>query len=125
MQLGGPFTLRGYQPAEIIGDYGFSGTVEFRTPVPLLNKVWPWLDDRLRLAVFYDFGWIDSHSHIDYPAKFLHSAGFGGYLHLTDWLAAQVGVGFPFVDDYSKNTARFYLNSDLDRILPLRNPEKL
>lgn len=127
MQLGGPYTLRGFQPAEIIGDYGFAGTLEYRTPIPLLNKIWPWLDDRLRLAVFYDFGWLDSHSHIDYPAKFLHSAGFGGYLNLTDWLAAQVGVGFPLIDDYGKNTARFYfsINSDLDRIIPLRNPEKL
>ena len=127
MQLGGPYTLRGFQPAEIIGDYGFSGTVEYRTPIPLLDKIWPWLDDRLRFAAFYDYGWLSSNSHIDYPAKFLHSVGFGGYLNLTDWLAAQVGVGFPLIDDYGKNTARFYfsLNSDLDRIIPLRNPEKL
>ena len=26
MQLGGPYTLRGYQPAELLGDYGVSGT---------------------------------------------------------------------------------------------------
>jgi len=127
MQLGGPYTLRGFQPAEVIGDYGFSGTVEYRTPIPLLDKVWPWLDDRLRLAVFYDFGWVDSHLDVGYPANFLHSVGFGGYLNLTDWLAAQVGVGFPLQDDYGKHTARFYfsLNSDLDRLIPLRNPEKL
>ena len=127
MQLGGPYTLRGFQPAEIIGDYGFSGTIEYRTPLPLLNKIWPWLDDRLRIAAFYDFGWVDSHSHIDYPKKFLHSAGVGGYLNLTDWLVAQVGVGFPLIDDYGTNTARFYfsINSDLDRLIPLRNPEKL
>ncbi len=127
MQLGGPYTLRGFQPAEIIGDYGFSGTVEYRTPIPLMDKIWPWLDERLRLAAFYDFGWVDSHSHIDYPAKFLHSVGFGGYFNITDWLAAQVGVGFPLIDDYGKNTARFYfgINSDLDKIIPLRNPEKL
>lgn len=127
MQLGGPYTLRGFQPAEVIGDYGFSGTVEFRTPFPLLDKVWPWLDDRLRLAAFYDYGWVDSHSHIDYPAKFLHSVGFGTYLNLTDWLTAQIGVGFPLQNDYGRNTARFYfsVNSDLDRLIPLRNPEKL
>ena len=127
MQLGGPYTLRGFQPAEIIGDYGFSGTVEYRTPIPLLDKVWPWLDERLRFAVFYDFGWLDSNDRVNYPAKFLHSAGFGAYLNLTDWLAAQVGVGFPFIDDYGKNVARFYfsINSDLDRLIPLRNPEKL
>ena len=128
MQLGGPYTLRGYQPAELIGDYGVTGTVEYRTPIPFLDRVWPWLDERLRLAVFYDFGWIGANGHTyDYPESFLHSAGFGGYLNLTDWLAAQVGVGFPFGHAYHESTARFYfcLSSDLDRLIPLRNPEKL
>lgn len=127
MQLGGPYTLRGFQPAEVIGDYGYSGTLEYRTPLPLLDKVWPWLDDRFRVAAFYDFGYVGSNSGLDYPAKFLHSFGVGGYLNLTDWLVAQVGVGFPLIDDYGKNTARLYfsVNSDLDRLIPLRNPEKL
>jgi hemolysin activation/secretion protein len=129
MQLGGPYTLRGYQPAEIIGDYGVSGTVEYRTPVPLLDKVWPWLDERLRFAVFYDFGWIGTNGNTyDLPQSFLHSVGCGAYLNLTDWLTAQVGVGFPLgTKYYGENTARFYfsVNSDLDRLIPLRNPEKL
>lgn len=128
MQLGGPYTLRGYQPAELIGDYGFSGTVEYRTPVPLLDKVCPWLDDRLRLAVFYDFGWIGENGNIyNYPQQFLHSVGFGTYMNFTDWLTAQIGVGFPLSNDYNNYDARFYfsVNSDLDRLIPLRNPEKL
>ena len=127
MQLGGPYTLRGFQPAEVIGDYGFSGTLEYRTPIPLMSKLWPWFDDRFRLAAFYDFGWIDSNSSIEYPARFLHSIGFGGYFNIADWIAFQFGLGFPLIDDYGKNTARFYfgLNSDLDRLIPLRNPEKL
>ena len=128
MQLGGPYTLRGYQPAEIIGDYGVSATVEYRTPIPFLDKVWPWLDDRLRLAVFYDMGWIGTNTDTyHYPETFLHSAGFGAYFSITDWLAAQIGIGFPFNNKYSGCDARFYfsLNSDLDRLIPLRNPEKL
>jgi hemolysin activation/secretion protein len=129
MQLGGPYTLRGYQPAEIIGDYGVSGTVEYRTPVPLMDKIWPWLDERLRFAVFYDFGWIGTNGNTyDLPQSFLHSVGCGAYLNLTDWLTAQVGVGFPLgTKYYGENTARFYfsVNSDLDRLIPLRNPEKL
>ena len=129
MQLGGPYTLRGYQPAEIIGDYGMSGTIEFRTPVPGLERVWPWLDERLRLAAFYDWGFIGlngGHAY-DYPSKFLHSVGFGTYMNLTDWLVAQLGVGFPFGNDYGESTARFYfsISSDLDRLIPLRNPEKI
>ena len=127
MFLGGPYTLRGYQPAEVIGDYGLSGTLEYRTPVPFLDKVWPWLDERLRLAAFYDWGWIGSNGGITYPSRFLQSVGFGTYMNLANWLTAQIGVGFPIMDDYGANTARFYfsLNSDLDRLIPLRNPEKL
>ena len=128
MQLGGPYTLRGYQPAQLIGDYGISGTIEYRTPIPGLDRVWPWLDDRLRFAMFYDWGFIGENDNLyNYPQSFLHSVGFGGYFNITDWLTAQVGVGFPFGDDYNENTARFYfcVNSDLDRLIPLRNPEKL
>ncbi len=128
MQLGGPYTLRGYQPAELIGDYGVSGTIEYRTPFPFLGKISPWLDDRLRFAVFYDWGYIgENGSAYNYPESFLHSVGFGTYMSLSDWITAQVGVGFPFGNDYNENTARFYfsVNSDLDRLIPLRNPEKI
>ncbi len=128
MQLGGPYTLRGYQPAELIGDYGISGTIEYRTPIPFLDKICPKLDERLRFAVFYDWGFIGVHGdRYGYPQSFLHSAGFGSYLNLTEWLTAQVGVGFPFGNDYNESTARFYfsINSDLDRLIPLRNPEKI
>ena len=128
MQLGGPYTLRGYQPAEIIGDYGVSGTIEYRTPIPFLDRVCPWLDDRLRFAVFYDWGYVgENGNQYNYTQNFLHSVGFGSYLSLTNWLTAQVGVGFPFGNDYNENTARFYfcVNSDLDRLIPLRNPEKI
>ena len=127
MQLGGPYTLRGYQPAEVIGDYGVSGTLEYRTPIPYLDRVCPWLDERLRLAFFYDWGLIGSNANMDYPSKFLHSLGFGSYFNVTDWLTAQVGVGFPLDDKYDTSTARFYfsINSDLDRLIPLRNPEKI
>lgn len=128
MQMGGPYTLRGYQPAELIGDYGVTGTIEYRTPVPFLDKVCPWLDERLRVAVFYDWGWLGENGNVyNYPQSFLHSVGFGTYINVTDWLTAQVGVGFPLGRDYNENTARFYfsVNSDLDRLIPLRNPEKL
>ena len=129
MQLGGPYTLRGYQPAELIGDYGVSGTVEYRFPIPFLNKIAPKIDERIKLAAFYDWGWIGAHDNIyDYPKQFLHAVGFGTYLTFTDWLTAQIGVGFPIGHKYyHENTARFYfsVNGDLDRIIPLRNPQKL
>ena len=128
MQMGGPYTLRGYQPAELIGDYGVTGTVEYRFPVPFLDRILPKVDERLKLAVFYDWGWLGENGGIyNYPQQFLHSVGFGTYVNFTDWLTAQVGVGFPLGRDYNENTASFYfsVNSDLDRLIPLRNPEKL
>ncbi len=128
MQMGGPYTLRGYQPAELIGDYGVTGTVEYRFPVPFLDRILPRVDERLKLAVFYDWGWLGENGGIyNYPQQFLHSVGFGTYVNFTDWLTAQIGVGFPLGRDYNENTARFYfsVNSDLDRLIPLRNPEKL
>ena len=127
-QLGGPYTLRGYQPAEIIGDYGVSGTVEYRFPFPFLNHISQKLDERVRLAIFYDFGWVGENGNVyNYPASFLHSAGFGTYITFADWLTGSIGVGFPFTRSYSESTARFYfsLNGDLDRLIPLRNPQKL
>lgn len=128
MQMGGPYTLRGYQPAELIGDYGVTGTVEYRFPVPYLDRILPKIDERLKLAVFYDWGWLGENGNIyNYPQSFLHSVGFGTYINFTDWLTAQIGVGFPLGRSYNENTARFYfsVNSDLDRLIPLRNPEKL
>ena len=128
-QLGGPYTLRGYQPAELIGDYGVSGTVEYRFPFPFLNHISQKLDERVRLAIFYDFGWLGENGDVyNYPHEFLHSVGFGSYLTFTDWLTAQIGVGFPLGEKfYGESTARFYfsVNGDLDRLIPLRNPQKL
>ncbi len=128
-QIGGPYTLRGYQPAELIGDYGVSGTVEYRFPFPFLNHLSQKLDERVRLAVFYDFGLIGENGHVyNYPHEFLQSVGCGAYLSFTDWLTAQVGVGFPLGKKYyNESTARFYfsVNGDLDRLIPLRNPQKI
>lgn len=132
MQIGGPYTLRGYQPAEMLGDYGFSGTVEYRIPIPGLdrldNKLCKWIDERVRLAAFYDYGWVGNNSNAyGVGDTFLHSVGFGTYMNFADWLTAQIGIGFPLKHEFSNNTARFYfsVNSDLDRLIPLRNPEKL
>jgi hemolysin activation/secretion protein len=52
MQLGGPYTLRGYQPATLLGDYGFTATAEYRFPIPFLNRIAPKIDERIKLAAF-------------------------------------------------------------------------
>ena len=133
MQIGGPYTLRGYQPAELIGDYGVTGTAEIRTPIPGLRKILPnkvkFIDDKVRLAVFYDFGWVKENGHLyNYPQNFLHSVGFGSYINLTDWLSMQFGVGFPLgTKYYDESSGRFYfgINSEMDNLIPFRKTEKL
>lgn len=133
MQIGGPYTLRGYQPAELIGDYGVTGTVEVRTPIPGFRKILPnkikFVDDKVRLAAFYDFGWVKEHNQLyNYPQNFLHSVGFGSYINVTDWISLQFGVGFPLGQKYyDESTARFYfgVNSELDNLIPFRKTEKL
>lgn len=133
MQIGGPYTLRGYQPAELIGDYGITGTIEVRSPIPGFRKILPnkikFVDDRVRLAAFYDFGWVKEHDHVyNYPQNFLQSVGFGSYINITDWIALQLGVGFPIGHKYyDESTARFYfgVNSEMDSLIPLRKTEKL
>lgn len=133
MQIGGPYTLRGYQPAELIGDYGIAGTVEYRFPIPFFGKILPekakFLDDKVKLAVFYDFGYVKENFNIyNYPQNFLHSVGVGTYINLTKWLSLQMGIGMPLGRKYyDENSVRFYfgLNSEVDKLIPNKPKERL
>ncbi len=132
MFLGGVYSIRGYQPSELIGDYGISGSFEVRTPVPGLNKILPkkiksW-SDKIKLAVFYDWGYVKEHNDLyGYPTNFLSSFGFGTYINLTEAIYVQMGVGIPVgPKNYNDDNARFYfsINTDIDRIF-LKPKERL
>ena len=132
MYLGGVYSVRGYQPSELLGDYGVVGSIELRTPIPGLDKILPekiknW-SDKIKLAVFYDFGYTKEHKNLyGYPSNFLHSVGFGTYINLTDAIYVQLGVGFPLGKKYyNEDSARFYfsINTDLDKVL-LKPRERL
>lgn len=132
MQIGGPYSIRGYQPGQLLGDYGVAGSLELRTPIPGLGKILPdklkFIDDKTRLALFYDWGYIKEHKHIyDFQQNFLQSVGFGCHIELTKFLSGQIGVGFPLGKKYYKeDSARVYfsINSELDKIF-LKTPERL
>lgn len=124
MYLGGVYSVRGYQPSELLGDYGVSGTFELRTPVPGLSKVLPekiknW-SDKIKLAFFYDWGYVKEHNDLyGYPNNFLSSVGVGTYINLTEAIYVQMGVGIPVGPKYyNDDNARFYfaINTDLDRM---------
>lgn len=132
MYLGGVYSIRGYQPSELLGDYGVTGSFELRTPIPGLEKVLPpqiknW-SNNIKLAVFYDWGYTKEHNDLyGYPSNFLHSVGVGTYINLTDAMYLQVGVGIPLGKKYyNEERARMYfsINTDIDKIL-LKPKERL
>lgn len=132
MYLGGAYSLRGYQPSELLGDYGVSGSFEIRTPVPGLQKILPkkvksW-SDKVKLAAFYDWGYVQEYNQVyNYPQQFLHSFGFGTYVNLTDAIYVQMGLGIPIGPKYyNDDSARWYfsVNTDIDKIF-LKPRERL
>jgi len=102
-QLGGAYSVRGYTEGLLLGDRGYSLTVEDRMPIPFLKHVSPWLNDRLQGAVFVDFGqaFLDS-SNSTYIGGLsgsaqrttLLGAGFGLRARLTQYLQGFVDFGF-------------------------------
>lgn len=132
MYLGGAYSVRGYQPSELIGDYGVAGSFEIRTPVPGLKKVLPqkvkfWAD-RVKLAFFYDWGYVKENNNLyGYDNNFLESVGIGTYINVTDAIFVQMGVGIPVGPKYyNDDKARIYfsVNTDIDRIF-LKPRERL
>jgi len=133
MQIGGPFTLRGYQPAELIGDYGVSGTAEIRTPIPGIKALFPkkiedTVDENVKFAAFYDFGYVKEHKSIyNYPQNFLNSVGIGLYVNLTKTISTQFGLAMPLgYRHYNEKTPRFYfgISTEFDKLIPLKAKKK-
>lgn len=124
-QLGGFNNVRGYQPGVLLGDYGISGTVELRTPVPGLKKILPekvkHISDFIKLIAFYDFGYIGQNANAyNYTQNFLMSCGAGLNVILPSGFAFNLAVGIPLDrKDYATGDARvhFNLTTDVDRLI--------
>jgi hemolysin activation/secretion protein len=60
MQIGGAYSVRGFSEGLLAGDSGYNFGVEHRWPIPGLQRVSPWLANRVQGASFFDFGnvWI-------------------------------------------------------------------
>lgn len=123
MQIGGPFSVRGYEPGVLLGDYGVSGSLEARMPVPFIKAIFPkkkeYLEDRVKFVMFYDWGYVKEHGHLyDYPVNFLQSVGTGLHFYLTDYLSASCSLGIPVGEKrYQGADARlnFAINSEVDK----------
>ena len=112
MAIGGMSSVRGYDEAYRIGDYGVTASFEYRMPVPgfkaLLPKKYEFISDSIQLAGFYDFGWYGNR-FTDKSSEYMMSAGPGVVLKLTKYLSANMYWGFPIgkrLPDYVNNMDR-------------------
>lgn len=102
-QIGGIANVRGYPPAEVVGDNGYSSTFEWSFPayfvpknisVPFSKaKVY----DSFRFAMFYDW----ANTHLRRPLlneeknKTLRGVGWGIRFNLPEDFSARVDFGWP------------------------------
>jgi hemolysin activation/secretion protein len=102
-ELGGPTSVRGYEPAEYSGDKGLYSSLEWSVPpyfIPDYTKV-PFtqlsLKDCLRLVAFYDFGFAHLNSVAVGEEKntTLRAYGYGIRLNVRDNLTVRFEVGYP------------------------------
>ena len=99
MQFGGISSIRGYQEGFLLADSGITGSAELRFPIPFLGMILPeklkFIDDSIKLAGFYDVGWL-SNSWSNYNnTSYMMSVGGGVILKLTKYLSGNVYVGVP------------------------------
>lgn len=119
MQVGGISSVRGYQEAFSLGDYGITASAEFRFPIPFFGRILPtklkFLDESIRLAAFYDFGWFGDR-YADYDSDYLMSVGGGLVLKLTKYMSGNVYFGVPVgkkPEDASNMRVHFTVTSNI------------
>jgi hemolysin activation/secretion protein len=132
-QIGGSSSVRGYQQGLLIGDSGFTGSVEWRIPLrflPLpenlkLFKTYYNLKSGVEFVTFSDFGgvWgngaytsVNPQSNSITKKAFLGSVGAGLRLRLTRFISARLDLGVPYVRVVGDKTAawlHFGLESNL------------
>ena len=108
LRLGGEETVRGYPEGEFLGDYGCTGTLELRTPVPV-----PHHGPRspLTAIVFLDggAGFLRKPLQTEEQKKRLTGVGFGFRWTLSPYTQALLDIGFPVGDtSVEKDTPRLY-----------------
>jgi hemolysin activation/secretion protein len=102
-QLGGITNVRGYPPAEAVGDQGYSSTFEWSMPMYLMprNINVPFtktrIYDALRIITFYDWGNVRLRrpSATEEKNKTLRSAGCGMRFNLPQNLSVRLEVAWP------------------------------
>jgi len=108
MQVGGISTVRGYQEVFAMGDYGMTGSAEFRFPVPFLGMIagerFKFIDDSIRLAAFYDWGWFGDR-YVKDTSNYMMSVGAGTVLKLTKYVSGNAYIGIPIGKKYDNGSS--------------------
>jgi len=102
-ELGGPSSVRGYEPNEYAGDKGLYSSLEWSIPpyfipdsvqVPFAQMR---LKDSLRLVTFYDQGFahLNSVGVGEEKNVTLRSYGYGFRLNVRDSLTVRLEIGYP------------------------------
>ena len=82
-QIGGVINVRGYPSAELVGDNGFSSTVEWYFPPYLIPKdlkvpfTKTTFYDTVKLVAFYDYGMVHLRNPMVTEKKFSQLSDFG------------------------------------------------
>jgi hemolysin activation/secretion protein len=98
--LGGYGSVRGYEPATILGDYGYTFTGELLFPPPTFADK-PLFGQRvaqiIQLAMFYDGGtvWVNDPLPDEFRSEHLYGYGVGIRLFYKDRFSFKWDIGFP------------------------------
>ncbi|EKE03845.1 MAG: OMP85 family outer membrane protein [uncultured bacterium] len=123
-QLGGSYTVRGYDEGILLGDLGYNASLEVRTPIPFLPAsislpLMPQkikninLKDKIQFAAFYDQGYAKMlHQNSIKTSGFLQSVGVGLRCSVTRFLSANLDLGVPLGGKVSpdQNAAKFHFS---------------
>ncbi len=102
-QIGGPYSVRGYTPAEYSGDKGYYTSFEWSLPpyfVPHNVKV-PFFKDKFyntfRIVLFYDWAttYLNKIAAGEKKHRTLRGCGFGFRLNLSHDFSARIEFGYP------------------------------
>ena len=117
---GGHDTVRGYRERAVVGDYGFSASLELRTPLfenfmprlrrdPEYLKEHPndWAMHRTQFVIFYDQGWVAYHNPLfgQDDDTTIASFGLGMRMGLTKYSQIRFDYGFQLQDIAETNEA--------------------
>ncbi len=129
LQMGGMYTVRGFNEGTLLGDNGYYFSAELSRAIPYMQdikiaympdkiKTIP-LKNKVHMAAFYDQGFTRMHQQGQYKRSknFMQSLGFGIRYYLTKYIVAKVDFAFPLGREIypGQNTMKvhFRLSSDV------------